>query len=204
MGLVLLAIGSLTLAILTSYFQRVKDFELVTVGMLRGLSSVPPDAQGGRFETIALSDLVAEVIAELPAAARARVQTELNEEGLTRGEPLLLRTLLRNAIDNALKYSGEGEVTVVLREDAAAIGTRPGPSVRLEVRDLGPGVPKEQRARVFEPFYRLAPQATRGHGLGLPLIGHIAEVHGGYAELVDAPRGACLVIRLPGWTHGGA
>jgi signal transduction histidine kinase len=163
--------------------------------------AVPPDAQGGRFETVALSDLVAEVIAELPSELRARVRTELHEEGLTRGEPLLLRTLLRNAIDNALKHSGEGEVTVALREDAAAVGTHPGPSVRLEVRDLGPGVPREQRARVFEPFYRLAPQVTRGHGLGLPLIGHIAEVHGGYAELVDAPRGACLVIRLPGWTQ---
>jgi two-component system, OmpR family, sensor kinase len=163
--------------------------------------AVPPDAQRERFEPVALSDLVAEVIAELPDAARARVRTELHEEGLTRGEPLLLRALLRNAIDNALKFATEGEVTVTVREDPSPAGTHSGPRVRLEVRDRGPGVPSEQRARVFEPFYRLAPQTARGHGLGLPLIGHIAEVHGGHAELVDAERGACLVVKLPAWTE---
>jgi len=163
--------------------------------------AVPPDGQRERFEPVALSDLVAEVVAELPVAARARVRSELHGEGLTRGEPLLLRALIRNALDNALKFSGDGEITAIVREDPSPVGTQPGPSVRLEVRDLGPGVPREQRARVFEPFYRLAPQATRGHGLGLPLIGHIAEVHDGHAELVDAARGACLVIKLPAWTE---
>ena len=166
--------------------------------------AVPPDGERARFEPVALSDLIAEVVAELPAPAGARVKTELHGEGLTRGEPLLLRTLLRNALDNALKYSGDGPVTVQLQEREPQAGTRAAGEVRVVVRDEGPGVPEDQRARVFEPFYRLQPHAARGHGLGLPLIGHIAEVHGGHAELVAAERGACLVISLPGWSQTGA
>jgi signal transduction histidine kinase len=151
-------------------------------------------AQG--FENIALSDVIADCVAALPPEERARVKTELAVEGLVRGDERLLASLVTNAIENALKFSS-GPVRVAL--------TAPGlEELHLEVSDHGPGIPELQRTRVFEPFFRAAPGAARGHGLGLALIGHIARVHGGTAAFADAASGATLVVTLPAWESAEA
>lgn len=156
----------------------------------------PLSEQNHAFDTLALSDLLAEVVQELPEPQRGRVQLDLRGEGLTRGEPSLLRSLFGNALDNALKYSGNEPVNVLLTETNGA-GRR---MLKIDVRDRGAGVAPEERKSVFEPSYRAHPAVAPGHGLGLALIGHIVRAHDGTAEFVDTERGACLRVLLPAWS----
>jgi two-component system, OmpR family, sensor histidine kinase TctE len=85
------------------------------------------------------------------------------------GHDWLLRELLCNLLDNALKYTPSGGV-VTLRCIAAS-------APYLEVEDNGPGVPEAERHRVLERFYRVAGTGTEGNGLGLAIANEIARVH---------------------------
>ncbi len=165
----------------------------------------PIDRQSQRYETVAMSEIIGEVVRELPAEQRARVRVELLGEGLTRGDAALLRSMVANAVDNALKFSAAEPVVVTLT-DTTPSSAQPQASgtVMVEIRDHGPGVAAGQRERVFEPFFRAHPDATPGHGLGLSLIGHIARAHGGAAEFVDVDRGARLRLTLPAWSRPNA
>jgi signal transduction histidine kinase len=99
------------------------------------------------------------------------------------GDRTLLRRLIRNLLENARRYAGDGPVTVsVTAEGGRAI---------LEVSDHGPGVPASERQRIFEPFYRLAggSETGRGSGLGLALVLDIARRHGGDAVCLAAESG---------------
>jgi signal transduction histidine kinase len=150
------------------------------------------------FEAVALADLAEEVANALTAKDRERVVLDLAGEGLIRGDARLLRSLLSNALGNALKFAPTSPVTLRISESAADSTAEPG-SVLVEVSDLGPGIPEALRGRVFEPFYRANPRTAEGHGLGLALIGHIANAHGGSARFEPADRGARLHVRLPAW-----
>jgi signal transduction histidine kinase len=146
-------------------------------------------AQG--FEAVALSDVLGDVVSELPTPDRARVQLKTLTDGLVRGDVDLLRSLLVNGLQNALRFSS-ASVTATLESVAAG-------GVVLELRDQGPGIAPELRERVFHPFYRISRSRGVGHGLGLALSSHIARVHSGEACFVDVAKGACLRISLPGW-----
>ncbi len=108
------------------------------------------------------------------------------------GDPILLRRLLRNLLENAGRHGGRQNVDVSITTSADGM--------ELQVSDRGPGVPESDRERVFEPFYRLpgTKEASGGVGLGLSLVRQIAEAHGGDAHCI-APRGsgACFRVRLP-------
>lgn len=157
--------------------------------------ALPERELSAQFEAVALADVVEDVVAELGPAERARVELELDGEGMVRGDSELLRSLVANAIGNALKFGLDGKVELRL----AAAGEPGAESVVLEVSDRGPGISRDLRERVFEPFYRIRTTATRGHGLGLALIGHIARVHLGSATFVDTSVGARLRVELPAW-----
>jgi signal transduction histidine kinase len=152
------------------------------------------DSSAG-FETVALTDVAESVILELPEHERARVRLEARAEGIVRGDSELLSSLLSNALGNALKFAAEGPIVLRI-EQHAGDGVE---KVVVEVLDCGPGIAPALRERAFEPFYRIRADASSGHGLGLALIGHIARVHGGHAEFVDAAQGAKLEIALPAW-----
>ncbi len=104
-----------------------------------------------------------------------------------------LAQMLWNLLDNARKYSDGGPVRVEATADAG--------SVRIRVIDRGPGIPVEERDRVFERFRRGAGDLTRGVGgvgLGLSIASHLARAHGGAIELWSEPgSGSCFTIRLP-------
>jgi signal transduction histidine kinase len=124
-------------------------------------------------------------VAEPPAPAGAAESWQL------RGDERLLRRALRNLLENACRYGGEA-IELHLRADAEQLSAA--------VCDRGPGVPPEERERIFEPFYRMPGHAERagGVGLGLSLVRQIAARHSGRVEC-DAREGggSCFTLSLP-------
>lgn len=97
------------------------------------------------------------------------------------GNALMLRELLSNLIDNALRYTPQGgSVTVRVRRD--------GGHALLEVEDTGPGIAPAERANVFERFYRILGSNVQGSGLGLAIVREIAQQHGAEIDIFNNPR----------------
>lgn len=106
-----------------------------------------------------------------------------------RSDPAMLRTILRNLIGNAVKYTPQGGVLVGVR--------RRGPRVAIEIWDTGPGVPAHQRDRIFEAFERADASGTEGLGLGLWIVQKTAQLLGHVIEVRSLPgRGSCFSILL--------
>jgi len=102
--------------------------------------------------------------------------------------PESLRLILRNGLENAIRYTPEGgEVTLRLAADA-------GEAI-IEVIDNGPGIPAAERARAMEPFHRLASTGGEGSGLGLSIAREAAARLGGVLELAERRGGPGLVFR---------
>jgi signal transduction histidine kinase len=151
------------------------------------------------FETLDLTGLAAEecsrVKAELTAELGHQADTDNAHSLQLRGSTRLLRRLVRNLLENARRYS-DGDVTLALSQG----GSTAQPTAVIRVSDHGPGVPADQRERIFEPFYRLPGASERdgGVGLGLALVKSIAERHGGSVRCEDNPGGgASFVVELP-------
>ncbi|MFN0184030.1 MAG: sensor histidine kinase N-terminal domain-containing protein [Aquabacterium sp.] len=162
-------------------------------------------------QTVPLAELARETVRDfVPRAMERRI--DLGYEGPTAGEtatrligqPMLVRELLRNLVDNALLYTPSGgAVTVRIVDD------RYGHVVALQVEDNGPGIPQAERARVFEPFYRSLGTNVDGSGLGLAIVREIAQAHGAEVWVEDAradvgsgPSGALFTVRFPGVASG--
>ncbi|GAU85527.1 sensor histidine kinase [Bosea sp. BIWAKO-01] len=111
---------------------------------------------------------------------------------MLQGHETLLREIVVNLVENALRYTQTGgAVSVALSQTEGQI--------RLVVEDTGPGIPEEERERVFERFYRLPGAGPDGTGLGLPIVREIAAAHGGSVALADRSAGPGLraEVRLP-------
>jgi two-component system OmpR family sensor kinase len=153
------------------------------------------NASGAPMQPVALADLVREVIAEMSgdtlAAAPAGIDLGLTQadDGTVMGRDEALRVLLRNLLDNALKYCpAPGRIDVaVLRE---------GQQLLLRVDDSGPGIPEAERARVLDRFVRLPGQAASGSGLGLAIVKAIADLHAASLSLQTAPTLGGLRVEL--------
>ena len=104
------------------------------------------------------------------------------------GVPLLLRELLTNLVDNAIKYTPSGgHVTVRACADRLAI---------IEVEDDGIGIPVEERESIFERFYRVLGTDAEGSGLGLPIAAEIAELHQARIDLLEGSGGRGSLFRV--------
>ena len=153
------------------------------------------DAREADLGTVEAIDLLGLVVEE---SARAGVELEL-ADGMDHlvvpGVAKLLRRLVRNLLENARRYGGAAGTAGI-----TVIAGREGSDAVLQVCDRGPGVPPDQRERIFEPFYRLPGASERegGVGLGLALVKSIAERHGGSVRCIDREGGgACFRVRLP-------
>jgi signal transduction histidine kinase len=106
-------------------------------------------------------------------------------------DPEQLRRALDNLLINALRHVGEDGTVIV----SARRVSRGGESLlAIEVADDGPGVPPDQRARIFEPFVTGRPDGT---GLGLAVVREVASAHGGLVRLDDAEAGARFIMEIP-------
>jgi two-component system, OmpR family, phosphate regulon sensor histidine kinase PhoR len=126
---------------------------------------------------------------------KMRLRTEIEDRlPPVRMDEDAMALVLINLVDNAVKYAGEGG------EVAVHLGRVPG-GLALSVRDRGPGISPDEQGRIFERFYRATNarmRNVRGSGIGLALVKHIAEAHGGRVEVTSAPgQGAAFTVFVP-------
>jgi len=148
-----------------------------------------------QLDPLDVADFLEEVVARWRPLAATRglgLETHLPDSGRVRGDADLLRRVLDNLLDNAVKHSPTGGAIGV----SASLS---GGEWRVAVSDQGPGISPELRARLFERFARGDPARTResgGAGLGLALAAAIITAHGGSLTVEDGP-GARFLLRLP-------
>ncbi len=146
---------------------------------------IHPAVDMARLATEAVQDLVPRALEKRIDLGFEGPETERSGKGGTgltvRGQPVLLRELIRNLVDNALNYTpAGGTVTVRVMGDPA------GQVVELQVEDSGPGIPVAERDKVFQPFYRALGTNVDGSGLGLAIVAEIALQHRAKVSLEDA------------------
>jgi two-component system OmpR family sensor kinase/two-component system sensor histidine kinase QseC len=162
------------------------------VGQLLTLARNEPESAPARLVPVVLEASVRDGIADLSALAAERsveLVLEVAASPTVLGDADALRILVRNLVDNAVRYSPSGgkvEARVFTQDRAAA----------LEVDDAGPGIPVEERDRAFDRFYRRSGSAQGGSGLGLAIVKAIAERHGARVTLGEAPAGGLRVTVL--------
>lgn len=151
-------------------------------------------AGGQRPQPVALAELARQAVADAAAAAQARhidIGVSHADEGVFDGHPDAVRILVRNLVDNAVKYTPEGgTVDVEVR--------RLDDGWLLEVHDSGPGIAEADRERVLDRFYRVAGTQATGSGLGLAIVKSIAELHGAQLRLSRSARlgGQCAAVHF--------
>jgi len=143
------------------------------------------------IECVNLESLARKVTQEwMPEAVAKQIDLGFENTGWPlriEGNPVLLRELLNNLIDNAIKYTPRG--------GRVTVRTRAGEFAIVEVEDNGPGIPEQERPLVFERFYRILGNEASGSGLGLPIAREIAELHRGEVRLAPNPHGPGTVAQ---------
>jgi two-component system OmpR family sensor kinase len=165
------------------------------VEQLLTLARQEPEAAAHPAALADLSELARVVIAELmPLAERKAIDLGMGraEPARVTGDREGLRVLLANLVDNAVRYTpeqGRVDVSTFVAQGEAVI----------EVTDTGPGIPADERERVFDRFYRRPGAGSDGSGLGLAIVKAIVARHGGRVELADAPgrHGLAARVALP-------
>lgn len=170
------------------------DSILGTFGALLRIANVESGALRDTFVEVDLAALVrdAEQLFEPMASARQlEMVTHAVPRLVMRGNRDLLFQALSNLLDNAIKFAASGgrvEMRLAQRDGAA----------ELIVADNGPGIPAEERRKVFQRFYRLdESRSTPGSGLGLSLVRAVMLLHEGSCEIEDNRPGSRVVVRLP-------
>ena len=129
-----------------------------------------------------------------PRAVQAGItlQAAIAPTATLEGDPAGLHSLLTNLLDNALRYTpAPGTVRLDLVHESNVLV--------LQVTDSGPGIPREERHRVFDRFYRIPGTHAQGSGLGLAIVRRVVEWHGGEITIGSGPGGvgARFTLRLP-------
>ncbi|MDE2095148.1 MAG: two-component sensor histidine kinase, partial [Burkholderiales bacterium] len=152
-------------------------------------------ATGAKPEPVSLADVSRLAVADAAPLAQAR-QIDLglvhSDEGRISGHADALRILVRNLLDNAVKYTpAGGTVDLEVRRLDGALA--------LSVDDSGPGIAEDDRERVLDRFYRIAGTPTTGSGLGLAIVKSITELHGATLQLGHSQRlgGLRVEVRFP-------
>ena len=166
------------------------------VQQLLTMSRMVPDANLEEPQPVDMQKLASEIIMSLvPLAIEKDIEVGLeaseNDDLQVLGNGTSIGILIRNLVDNAIRYTPEGgEVTVKIQRDKA------NKQIILRVVDTGPGIPEELRDRVFERFFRVVGTNTKGSGLGLSIVAQIVRLHKATLELHTPENGKGLEIRV--------
>ena len=161
-------------------------------------------------EPLSIPRLLEETIESAKAVlqqAGCVVETHIDPDlPIVLGDPMALKQALQNLLHNAAKY-GAGE-THWVGVSASMDGSTSRPAVEIRVADRGPGIPTDEQAHLFEPFFRgrrAQQDQIHGTGLGLNLAKKIVEAHGGSIQVKSvAMKGAEFIVRLPAAPAGEA
>lgn len=162
------------------------------------LSRLDPAATQREFASVSMAEVVKQVLEDQAVASVARdveLAYEVPESTVqVCGDELLLGLLVRNLVDNAVRYTpAGGQVHIRLRQD--------GSGAELLIEDSGPGIDAEARERVFARFHRDLGTGQSGSGLGLSIVRQVAEIHGAAISLAQSASlgGLRVSVRL---AHG--
>jgi len=165
------------------------------VDSLLDISKLDAGAIHPEIQLVDVGTLVERIAQDLAPVAQAK-GLELRAataEALVQTDPMLLERIVRNLVDNAIKYTARGRIVL-------AVESRGG-EARIAVRDTGQGIPGAERERIFEEFYQIGnPERdrARGLGLGLAIVRRLARLLGCEIELETAPgAGSTFAVRMP-------
>jgi two-component system, OmpR family, sensor kinase len=164
--------------------QRAKyasDLDQMEEMITATLAFVRDATKTGERTPLELSSLVESLCDEM-AETGAKTEVEPGEKVVLEGDPMALRRLVANLLENAVKFGGRARARVFSDEGHAVV----------EIDDDGPGIPPADSEKVFEPFYRREPSRNRqtgGIGLGLAVVRTIARGHGGDVNLINRAGG---------------
>ncbi len=162
------------------------------------VSRIEQGSKAYHFEESDLAALVRDAVEMMTPAAEEKgvgLVTEIAGADLAaKVDPVALRQALVNLVDNAIKQAPSGSsVTVLARADATVAS--------LSVRDAGPGIATAEQKRIFDRFYRIGSEInreSRGVGIGLSLVRHTAEAHGGVIAVESTPgSGSTFTLEIP-------
>lgn len=181
--------------------EAVASMESLLVGLL-DISRLDAGAVKPEFQAVNLHDVFQAVKVHEQSAAQAKglnlrfrlPRGPAGEYPVLHTDPMLLHSVLRNLVSNALRYTQRGGVLVAARR-------RGRNRLRIEVWDTGIGIPDDQRERIFEEFYQVGNAArdrSKGIGLGLAIVRRMASIMGERIEVRSrAGKGSCFAIELP-------
>ncbi|MCX6537421.1 MAG: HAMP domain-containing sensor histidine kinase [Acidobacteria bacterium] len=185
---------------LSSLVENLLDFSRIDRGR-RQYSFEPADLPALVVQT---ADVMRPYAAQRHVSLVCQTATDDAEPPQMSVDREALQQALVNLVDNAIKHSPAGaDVLLGLEVDAdeATSDTRRPVRVRLFVTDHGPGIPADEQTRIFEPFYRRGSELrreTQGIGIGLSIVKHVAEAHGGRVVVRSSPgSGSRFTIELP-------
>ena len=165
----------------------IAEMEAMISGTMAFVRDASKRAERSKLELSSLLESLADEMSE----TGLDVSVERAERVVVEGDPIDLKRLFNNLLENAVKFGGGARVGVAAAGDAAVV----------EIEDHGPGLPEGELERVFEPFYRHEASRSRdtgGIGLGLPVVRSIARAHGGDATLHNRPGGGLTArVLLP-------
>jgi two-component system OmpR family sensor kinase len=182
--------------------ERNDAMEKLSAGMQRAIRLVEQMLSLARQEPrvqptrapVPLADIARDVVAELVPLADAK-QIDLgisnSQPAVVMGDPDALRTLTRNLVDNAVRYTPAGGRVDVSVENGSDSG-----QTLLKIVDNGPGIPPDERSRVLDRFYRRPGTSPPGSGLGMAIVKAIADTHGATLELDAGPDGTGLAVSV--------
>ena len=165
------------------------------VRQLLTLARQEPDAAQRAFTAVDLAGIARRVLAEQAPLAAARnvdlgVTADDDAEVRVQGDLEALQVMLGNLVENAIRYTPNGGAV-----DVALRTTRD--RAEIVVADTGPGIPEQDRERVFDRFYRREGSGAPGSGLGLAIVKNIADRHGALITLEDAEPGLRVRVSFP-------
>ncbi|HMU68898.1 MAG TPA: HAMP domain-containing sensor histidine kinase [Chitinophagales bacterium] len=147
-------------------------------------------------ELLDVSSLVTNILAHIAEKHKSQRQftSDIEKDAYCYGDRLSFSSVVYNLIENAINYSGaDGRIHVQLTGDEEHI--------YLQISDNGIGVPDAEKTKIFNRFYRIGAEETRttkGTGLGLFIVKHVVELHGGKIEVTDNdPKGTNFKVTIP-------